>query len=528
MEQKQQTMPINTEGMSEEEKRKSLLDLWKMIKEGFGKMVSKLFSKKEDGNFITSRLEEIENDMEELLASGDMTEEALQELYAITSDVVGKLDTITAENAKEIIDDFKNKTDKFLQNTVKASDGKVEKTLIKEIQKAIEQETEEKFDNEKFYNDFCNKARVITTMNDDKFLLEFKGYVFEMDYDIKTTKEKNIITYNPKPIERSEIFIEGERLKPPYINARNVDGNAIHILHSAVSKANGLEYVLNKEEELKRIERMLRISSPKGLFLAGVKDKVVTSSDGRYQRTYISADATYRVRDTETGDMFVISNTDKDISFTLYSDTKDMNINGRGTAYGGWEEKDGHIISKLLPIKGSVEINNMLRSEAISEWLELNGIDKDKQNKAFIAKGDTNMQKVDNKNFHKVKNLEGKLQHMISKLDDSYSVTLSHGHKQKHTFLTVSNENGDKFSYAFKKNGEVQAINFRKAGEEKYKFMINVDTKTTSPEYGNYKKDRDFNKLMAIAREGVGIEKDYKKEINKQKGKSNRNNERNL
>lgn len=506
----EQTMPINTERMSEEEKRKSLLDLWKMIKENFRKMVSKLFLKKEDGNFITSRLEEIENDMEELLASDDMTEEALQELYAITSDVVGKLDTITAENAKEIIDDFKNKTDKLLQDTVKASDGKVEKTFIEGIQEVIEKETNKKLGKD-FYNDFCNKARVITTMKDDEFFVEFNGIVLKMDYEIKKAEKSNTIIYNPKFVERSEIFAENGILKPPYINARNVDGNAMHILNSAVSKGNGLEYVLNKEEELKRIERML---SPKGLFLAGVKDKVVTSSDGRYQRTYISADATYRVRDTETGDMFVISNTDKDINFTLYSDTKDMNINGRGTAYGGWEEKDGHIISKLLPIKGSVEINNMLRSEAISEWLELNGIDKDKQNKAFIAKGDTNMQKVDNKNFHKVKNLEGKLQHMISKLDDSYSVTLSHGYKLKHTFLTVSNENGDKFSYAFKKNGEVQAINFRKAGEEKYKFMINVDTKTTSPEYGNYKKDRDFNKLMAMAREGVGIDN---KKITKRK-----------
>lgn len=466
-------------------------------------------------NSIVDRMEKLENELDKLVEDSDINDEALDELYSLTNKMAGKLDTITAENREQILTDWQDEVEKAISKCVvrDAEDGK-DKDLIVSIKQGLETLTGVPRD-ENFETEFCSKAKIISCgdlKENDFLLIEIDKQILKASFTIPEEGEKPHIEFDiqSSDYDYDDIFDQKGVLKEDFSYTASIGNNALHSLYSAACEANGLHYVIDKEKEIKRLQKQL---SPKGLFLQSRTTKDTLSNDGRYISRFFPEDNSFRIRDTKTGDMVSLKTTASTIDIQLYNNTTSFNINGEGFYLGGWQDKgEGVLESRLATFKGNADISTMLRCKEMRQFLFVNGVSEENQKAAFQHKADTDWSKVSPEHKHKVEELQTSCYKVVSHLNDEYYIEMDDTEKSKYTFLNIYDKDENRLSFTFKADGSPHAINYRKAGyKQKTMFMYNVETKCVSAECADAYDDIAFRKLFMVAKEALGEEKAYEK-----------------
>lgn len=488
----------NTNTAAEAEKEKNVLkEFWQRIWEIIQK-ISSLSSR----NSIIQQMQQLQQDMETAIANGEMAKDSLESLYELVSDMEGKLDTINPENVEEMLAEFEAGATEIIDrenNTKTALDEQSETGLLSEVKQELKNNgitCDPDFDSRFYAN-----ARVITGngMDKDHLLIEIDGQVLEASALVKGNNNLEI-TVRKDDRQYEDIFDEQGNLKEGFSSVPKTDGNPVHDLTAAFCKNNSIIYVFDKEKERERLENeFLSQASPKALFIKGRTDKITLTENGRIQSCYDKSDCTFRVRDTKTGDMLRVRTGEGEIKVYMYRNTKDFNIVGKELKLAEFKQQENRKVqAKASLYEGSADISALFRCDEMRKYLELNGITLEMQQKAYHHETDERWSKVNKANMEKVEGLMEACELVCSKAlgDEKYEAQIHNS--KKATFLNISQ--GDCcISFSFNKDGDPLTVNYRSHKGERSKFVYNINTKGTSPEYNAYRSDPMFEKMFKAA-----------------------------
>lgn len=512
------TENTNTASAAEAEETKNaakkLLETLKRLFEWFSELRNK--------NSIIQQMQQLQDDIEMAVANGEMTKDSIESLYELVSDMEGKLDTINPENVEELMSTLDSATKNIIdeskkQNAIFAS-KETDATLMNKVKGALEFSGINCGSDSDFNTKFLADAKVIADSKLDKnhLLIEIDGQILEAFASVSASASKNKLEIIVRKDNRQygDVFDENGDLKEGFSFVPPKDGNPVHDLSAAFCEANNLQYVFDVVKEKERLEsELLSKAPPKALFVKSRMEKIALSENGRIQSRYFQDDKTFRIRDTETGDMIRIKTGEKEVKVYMYRNTKDFQVSGKELKLAEWkQQEDGHVKGTASLYEGDADITALLRCDEARKYLSLNGVTEGMQQALYYHETDNRSEKVGKTNLMKVEALKAACASAFGKTFKNGEYSVSINQAKKATYLNISQGNRC-ISFSFDKNGEPLAINYRNDKNSKSKFIYNVHTMNTSPQYNALRSDPVFEKMFKTARSAlneIGVETNLK------------------
>lgn len=482
------------------------------------------------------KLAELEDNLTDAVEQNEITQETLNEVLELVKDLDGKIDSITPENVDEIMGKFVDDTDKIIRNldteyvqvNGKLTD-KMREILMFRAQKDPEQyverfkagDTKEVLNflsSKAFEEDFLKNANIIqcSELNAEKqLLLEYKGMVYlaTAEFEEKDKKPALTVHLSDSPYTADDIKAKPDAFR---VMEKPKRYNAEHSMMKVFCEKNGFGYLPSKIP----LERL----SPQQNFIRTHIAKAVSADN---IENVVDDMGNYRIRNADTGEMLVASSEDNKISISFYPDTKSISdIDGKHRLLGSWEaSNDNRIHSKFVLSSVDTEVNELLRSKEMQEYLAVSGITKEMQDLAFSHESDTEWARVTSKEGKdKVAALYEECQEMASFVEKvnktkgiSDTYTVKQFQSKSSTFINVS-DGTNTMAFAFDENGNPTTINF-KDGKERFKCVYNVQTNAVNEDFIKYqtadRTSESFKRLYSImdaALEEIKIERETVKE----------------
>lgn len=510
----QNSNPIPTPTPATEEEKnlllKALRELWEAIK-------YKLTHS--NHGMLLQQVERMADAIEEQLEQNALNQEKVQELTELFNSVQGEMDTITPEKIKDVLEEAKTiMAGDFVQSLqidkedfFEAISPELNKICIKTGRTVPENIAEA----------LQEKATLIDAGKENSLLIEYDGILLQATY---LPDEKRIhleATY----LSIKDITNDDGTLKEGYQYVERQVGSLEQDLSKALCDKCGIPYEFDKEAAKAKVLENL---SPIGAFVASHSQKltdketgesfnnITITENGRYESYYYTGDNSFRIRDTETNKTISVVASEGKIEFFVAEDTLSMpqTATDRGTRIGQIAQEGKDIHARLT--FGDVSIASMFHSEELSKYLELSGISEKQQREMLLRKEDVTWSKVEDAGMEKVEQLRDACRKVCSR-QGQYHVSVQNTNSN-YTFLVVSQKKGlgnanPAISFAFDKNGDVKAINFRESGTTKtadgketnhrYRYMHSFVTKSVSADFHRLQNDPEFASLYRLAMDSL-------------------------
>lgn len=467
---------------------------------------------------LLQQVERMADAIEESLEQNALNQEKVQELTELFSSVQGEMATITPEKIKEVLENAQSimaddlfltpqvdKTDFFetISSNLKSIYDAKGKDFPEEIEKSLQE-----------------KAKFIDAGKDNSLLIEYDGVLLQATY-LPTEKKIHLEYTN---VTLSDIANEDGSLIDGYQRVERQIGSLEQDLTKALCDKRNIPYEFDKEAvQAKMLEKL----SPVGEFVFSrskrLTDKetgesfneITVTENGRYESHYYTGDNSFRIRDTDTNKTISVVAEKGKIEFYVAESTAALpqTATDRGMKIGQITQEGKDIHTHLT--FGDVSIASMFYSEELTKYLALSGIDEKQQREMLTRKEDASWSKVEDAGMEKVEQLREACRKVCSR-QGQYHVSVQNTNSN-YTFLVVSQKKGlgnanPAISFAFDKNGDVKAINFRESGtverngketNHKYRYMHSFVTKSVSADFHRLQDNPEFVSLYRLAMESL-------------------------
>lgn len=512
-----------------EEKKRSLKDALNEILEFFKKLVG-IFK----NNSIIERMEKIQQQIDDLAASGDLTEEHLDELHDLVADMAGKLKSVSHDDLEQCVNQWFDKIEGkgFSFGNKRTIDGvnlDINKVAILSKDKNMSLDSKIKellnsigihVDEESFERTFNSRAKIINDgrlENEDILLIEFDHHIFEVKFLLNGKEADNIISFSNKKFE--DIYGKDGTLKTGYSYIEKSNNDAEYDLMTTFCKKHNLNFY-RTEDELREymISKLKDSIDDNNKFFLARKNKEFSTYNGRILSTYLTSDGSFRIRDSVTGYMLVFKNNNSSINVSLFKNTKNFDVTGKEIPLGSIiDDGKGALHSRFHTAFNDPDANALLRCSETKTWLELHGVSEEQQKRIFVRNVD--WRKVNQRGMENVNKIMNSCFELKDKFGLDYDVKIQQIKCNKDKSFTSLNiyDNDNRISLTFDVNGNPVSISYREAGKDsKTKSVYNIMTKVTSDDYfEKYADNIEFQKLFIFARIAIkeGNEQDLVKRL---------------
>lgn len=514
---------IQNAAMTEEkEKRAEASRILQWLKELWEKICGK-------NNIIQQkfeqRLAEFEDNLSEAVERNEVTKETLDEVLSLVKDLDGKIDSISPENVDEVMGKFMDDADKIIRD-IDAEYVQVKGRLTDKMREALMfkaqrdpklykesfgikaagiSDTKELLSflsSKEFEEDFLKNANIIQCTElkaENQLLLEYKGQVFLATAEFEKDDKKTVLTVHlsDSPYTADDIMAKPDVFSKTEKTKRY---NAEHSMMRTFCNKNGYNYLPNKVP----LERL----SPQQNF---IRKHVVKAVSADNIENVVDDMGNYRIRNADTGEMLVASSEDGKIAITYYPDTETIaDTDGKHRLLGSWQASDdNHIHSEFVLSSVGIEVNDLLHSDEMREYLEISGITKEMQEIAFTHESDTEWSLVTSKEGNgKVDALYKQCKEMtnfVEELDKAKGLSTSYTVKKiqsrNSTFVNIS-DGTNTMAFSFDENGNPTTINFKDGEKGRFKCVYNIQTNAVNDNFITYQTmDRtaeSFKRLHTI------------------------------
>lgn len=539
-----------------EEKKNKLLELFKQIKE---------FLLQWRHGALLEKMEKMEQEFEAVLGSAALTNEAVESMREVMQTINGRLDTVTAENLPELVEELGNvvtkaseQMEKSLGNPVTINESAIDK-LCEII--VDEEKKDDEAEKEKIRNDILANGKIIAKADEpDVLYLLYDGKIVQADllkkeedgktkYTIQFEKLKTAERMNE--IQKSISATEGEFIteygeKAGYsvvVPDTNTKNNAFYALEGEFCKRNNLQFIFDVEKEKQRImeENNRRVdelieANPKLKFIKKYsnlvnEDNTASKTEEGHEAFFDAETSNLYIRHAQSGQMIAISTKDGEMTIDWYKTSESLkDTSGKKVRLGKFEQEGNNQITAQFGLYNGSDIATiLLQSSAAKECMLANGISTEAQTKAFRHETDNKEKwcRVNKKDMPKVQKLSKACVDAVGRMGDDYSDVKVHiedvssrgsynGRKnsRNYTFvqLEMPDEKGEiqKMSISFNENGKPMTLNFNN------NFAYNINARTIGGEYlKQFGKNGspEFQKLFNVAMSGlaqVGYVRDNK------------------
>lgn len=506
------TQNVNPTPATEEEKSR-LMELLRK----FWELIKYQLTHSNHG-MLLQQVERMADAIEESLEQNALNQEKVQELTELFSSIQGEVDTITPEKIKEILENAQS----ILVDDLFVTPQVDKKDFFKEVSSYLNticSKTGKEFPDD-MENSLQESATLIDAGKDNSLLIEYDGILLQATY-LPTEKK---IHFEYANVTLSDITNENGSLTDGYRRVERQIGSLEQDLTKALCDKSGIPYEFDKEAaQAKTLEHL----SPVGAFVFSRSQKIADketgetfiakkiTENGRYESHYYTGDNSFRIRDTETNKTISIVAEKGKIEFFVAEGTTALpqTATDRGMRIGQITQEGKDIHTHLT--FGDVSVASMFHSEELTEYLALSGIDKKQQREMLTRKEDASWSKVEDVGMEKVEQLRDACRKVCSR-QGQYHVSVQNTNKN-YTFLVVSQKKGlgnanPAISFAFDKNGDVKAINFRESGtfekggketNHKYRYMHSFVTKSVSADFHRLQDNPEFISLYKLAMDSL-------------------------
>lgn len=462
------------------------------------------------GGGVTKQLEKLSKEIKEQAENGKIQNEVIDDLVALTHEIDGKLETLTPETVKEVMNFVEEKTKEVVDkyNSKVIEEEKIEPdflTALKELTGKKEMKDEE------FKKLFDKKAVLLTKDGKitDNITVNFEGKNYDVSFQFEKGddgKLKNIM----KVEENKEDVSSYQKAE---INASLSDySTSAKIIISLANKQGFCTDTQAKVKIAKEMNKVFSSSVEKSIanFISKRTDKVITSENGRFESTYNKDDGTLRIRDRSTSEVLVIApQKNGQIILKTVNDVQDINKipNGKKDKIGNIAYNTNlnkTVISLQFP---SQNVSTLFHSKECIEFLSLNGVHKETIDALLNScnKDSKGAYPVSEQGMNNVNKLKAELEKEIQNFGDKYKdfqVSIVQGKKKNPfkkeskkgnsaVYLRVTDCHGDVMSFAFRKDGIPSNICFKEKNEKDFRQVYNFNTKNIN-EIEKLQKNPEF------------------------------------
>lgn len=529
-----------------EEKKHRLRELFEHIKE---------FLLQWRHGALLEKMEEMEQEFDAVLGSAALTNEAVESMREVLQTINGRLDTVTAENLPEFIEELGNVVAKASEQMEKSLDNLVtvnESAIDKLCEIIVDKEKKDnKAEKEKIRNDILANGKIIAKADEpDVLYLLYNGKIVQADLlkkeengktkytiqfeKLETTEKINEIQKSISTTESEFITKYGEKagysVVVPDTNTKN---NAFYALESEFCKRNNLQFIFDIEKEKQRImeEHDRRVdelieANPKLKFIKKYtnlvnEDNTANKTEEGHEAFFDAETSVFYIRHAQSGQMIAISTKNGEMAIDWYKTSESLkDASGKKVQLGKFEQEgDNRITAQFSLYNGSDIATTLLQSSAAKEYMLANGISAEAQTKAFHHNADDKEKwcRVNKKDMSKVRKLSKACVDAVGKMGEDYSNVKVYiedvssrgsynGRKNSRSYTFVQLETPDekggtqKMSISFNENGKPMTLNFNN------NFSYNINARTIGEDYlKQFGKNGspEFQKLFNIAMSGL-------------------------
>lgn len=463
------------------------------------------------GGGVTKQLEKLSKEIKEQAENGQIQNEVIDDLVALTHEIDGKLETLTPETVKEVMAFVEEKTKEVIDkyNSKVIEEEKIEPDFLT----ALKELTGKKEMSDKDFKELFDEKAVLLTKDGkitDNITVNFEGKNYDVSFQFEKGddgKVKNIM----KVEENKE---DVSSYKKAEINASLSDySNSAKIIISLANKQGFCTDTQAKVKIAKEMNKVFSSSIERSVanFISKRTDKVITSENGKFESTYNKNDGTLRIRDRSTSEVLIISpQKNGQIVLKSLSDIQDIskfsNVKSEkigNIAYNSNINKT--VISLQFP---SQNVSNLFHSKECIEFLSLNGVHKETIDTLLNScnKESKGAYPVSEQGMNNVNKLKAELEKEIHNFGDKYKdfqVSIVQGKKKNPfkkeskkkgnsaVYLRVTDCHGDVMSFAFRKDGIPSNICFKEKKEKDFRQVYNFNTKNIN-EIEKLEKNPEF------------------------------------
>lgn len=466
---------------------------------------------------LANQIKELSNNIKEAAEKGEIRGEVLDELCNLTTEVNGKLQSLTPDKVEEVEQfvtqktaEIKNKYDNMTIDP-KAHEG----NFYDSIQKSSKDPkiTGMSRDEFKAYFDANAKVFVDSETKQNKRYIKLGDEAFEVDFAVKESEGKKSADLSVKALE-DDSALKAETVKEVDLQKSQPYTRVIVDLaneNNMYSVAQARFEIAKEAEMLFKQSNALQITQ----FFSQHRDKVQTYEEGRVEATFKKDDKSFYIRDRQSGEMLIFTpkaNGDYDI---FSAGTRGENTAGfRDTSdiqrIGGWTYMNKTGKTNLEIAIPDANIGALMASTAIKDFLSINGVDSKTLDSLLTSKSDRGSYAVSEKGMERVNQLKAAIEKHISDSPQTYgnittkNVTVKRGKgKSNATYLQLTDEKGGTMSFAFRSDGTPLSLSYKGKDEQKFNFMYNLATHRVTDDIWTLRGNESVMNLLNLCRQSA-------------------------
>lgn len=466
---------------------------------------------------LANQIKELSNNIKEAAEKGEIRGEVLDELCNLTTEVNGKLQSLTPDKVEEVEQfvtqktaEIKNKYDNMTIDP-KAHEG----NFYDSVQKSSKDPkiTEMSRDEFKAYFDANAKVFVDSETKQNKRYIKLGDEAFEVDFTIKENEGKKSADLSVKALE-DDSALQAETVKEVDLQKSHPYTRVIVDLaneNNMYSVAQARFEIAKEAEMLFKQSNALQIAQ----FFSQHRDKVQTYEEGRVEATFKKEDKSFYIRDRQSGEMLIFTpkaNGDYEI---IAAGTRGENTAGfRNTSdiqhIGGWTYLSRTGKTNLEIAIPDANIGALMASTAVKEFLAINGVNSQTLDSLLTSKSDRGSYAVSEKGMERVNQLKAAIEKHISDSPQTYgnvtakNVTVKRGKgKSNATYLQLTDEKGGTMSFAFRSDGTPLSLSYKGKDDKTFKFMYNLATHRVTDDIWTLRGNESVMNLLNLCRQSA-------------------------
>lgn len=466
---------------------------------------------------LANQIKELGNNIKEAAEKGEIRGEVLDELCNLTTEVNGRLQSLTPDKVEEVEQfvtqktaEIKNKYDNMTIDP-KAHEG----NFYDSIQKSSKDPkiTGMSRDEFKAYFDANAKVFVDSETKQNKRYIKLDDEAFEVDFAVKENEGKKSADLSVKALE-DDSALKAETVKEVDLQKSQPYTRVIVDLaneNNMYSVAQARFEIAKEAEMLFKQSNALQITQ----FFSQHRDKVQTYEEGRVEATFKKDGKSFYIRDRQSGEMLIFTpkaNGDYDI---FSAGTRGENTAGfRNTSdiqrIGGWIYMNKTGKTNLEIAIPDANIGALMASTAIKDFLSINGVDSKTLDSLLTSKSDRGSYAVSEKGMERVNQLKAAIEKHISDSPQTYgnittknvAVKRDKG-KSNATYLQLTDEKGGTMSFAFRSDGTPLSLSYKGKDEQKFNFMYNLATHRVTDDIWTLRGNESVMNLLNLCRQSA-------------------------
>lgn len=466
---------------------------------------------------LANQIKELSNNIKEAAQKGEIRGEVLDELCNLTTEVNGKLNSLTPDKVEEVEQFVSQKTaelkNKYDNMTIdpKAHEG----NFYDSVQKSCKDEKIKGMSADEFKKFFDENAKVFinSETSKSKRYIKLGDEAFEVDFALKENDGKKTADLSVKALEDDKA-LQAETVKEVDLENSQPYTRVIVDLaneNNMYSVAQARFKIAKEAELLFKQSNALQITQ----FFSQHRDKVQTYEEGHVEATFKKEDKSFYIRDRKSGEMLIFTpkaNGDYEIyaAGTRGENTAGFKVTSDIRQIGGWHYINKTDKTNLEIAIPDANIGALMASTAIKEFLSINGVDAKTLDSLLTSKSDRGSYAVSEKGMESVNQLKEAIEKHISDSPQTYgnvtvkNVAVKRGKgKSNATYLQLSDDKGGTMSFAFRSDGTPLSLSYKGKDDKTFKFMYNLVTHRVTDDIWTLRNNENVMNLLNLCRQSA-------------------------